>query len=286
MTIRRRTSWRLWGITIILAALGGACTPPSESELAGNEPNAVNAAVNGMIALTQAVYTAQNGAIPITTNQQAIDGDLEFGTCPVVTTSISLGDQIAVGMTIDFGDGCAPYGTETYVCSGSATGTFSQAVRQIDLTFEAFSCNDQTLTGTSSLVYSLTTNRVAVAGSWDLTYAYDDEIFGTAGAGSGEYDRDEAQTTITTFGGTVSDSVGSWTVQVTDVVISLQNNETLLPSSGEVILSGSDIRTIVVRFDENTPATGLIQVSINDSAFFTVDLQAVSSILNGGSGGN
>lgn len=284
MTTGHRTGGRTVGIMLVLAALGGACTPPPGSELTGNEPNAVNAAVNGMAALHQAVYTAQNGAISISTNQQVINGDVEIGTCPVVTTSLSLGDPIAADLTIDFGDRCAPFGGDTYICSGSATGTFSQSDRQIDLTFDAFSCSDQTLSGSSSLVYSLTANRVAVAGSWDLTYAYDAETFGTAGAGSGEYDRDAAQTTISTFSGTVSDSVGRWKAQATDVVISLQNNETLLPSSGEVTLSGSDIRTIVVRFDEDTPATGLVQVSVNGSAFFTVGLQALWTVLGDGGG--
>jgi hypothetical protein len=285
MTARKLCGQTMLGIVGTVLMTATMCGPPQGSAPAGAEPNAIHAAVNGSIALAQAVYMAQNGAIPIGDNQQVISGDLVFGTCPVVSTTISLEEQITADMTIDFGEGCSPYDVDWFICSGSATGTFRQADRKIELSFDALGCGEQTINGASSVVYNLTNTIVAVAGSWDLDYVFNDTSYGTAGAGSGQYDRDARQATITTFGGTVSDASGSWAVQVDEVVISLANNATLLPSSGEVTLSGDDIRTIIVRFDENTPVTGEIQVSLDGNDFVTVDLLTMSVVLEGATGG-
>ena len=47
-----------------------------------------------------------------------------------------------------------------------------------------------------------------------------------------------------------------------------------MPSAGEVTLSGSDIRTIVIRFNEDTPTTGEVEISIDGSPFVSLNVAA------------
>ena len=45
-----------------------------------------------------------------------------------------------------------------------------------------------------------------------------------------------------------------------------------IPFSGETTVSGDGIRTMIVRFNENSPSTGVVEVSIDGSPFVEVPL--------------
>ncbi len=278
-------------IVVLPLLLGQGCPPESgvpngdpgmsAGDLTEAEKAAVNAAVNAPGAMAQATGTAQHATDPQGGSEQVLPTDICLGACPEVCKSGSLLDG-EVDLSIDFTEqGCTAWvdpedGTE-YVCSGSAIGSFSQSAHSIELTFNDICCNQEALDGSASLIYDLSVQAVEFTGDWDLTWRPGDEVIGTTGAGTGGYDFVEDVTSIPAFAGTVSDRTIpedplEWSIEMTDILVSYLTYWSYLPYSGELALTGEDIRSLMLRFDENSPTTGEIQVSIGGGPYFAVNL--------------
>ncbi|GMU22262.1 MAG: hypothetical protein AMXMBFR13_23500 [Phycisphaerae bacterium] len=264
-------------VLAIPLVLGQGC-PPSASEpepqytqadLTDVEKSAVDSVVEACAALAQSTSMAQNAADDTTS-----PNGRTFGTCPVVTTGLATEGEgnLTVDLNMDFGAGCAPL--EGYACSGSASGTFTQFSRHIGLAFNNITCNADTLAGTADVTYSITSAGVGLVGQFNLTWVSGTDSIATSGNGSYNYHRGAAASTITTFDGSITDSNGTYTVNLADVVVSYTNNAVLIPSAGVSTLTqpNGPIRRISVRFNSTSPATGDVEVSINGSEFFPVNI--------------
>ncbi len=261
---------------------GGGCggmEPMDAADLSQSEKDAIDAASRSTSSLAQATGATQNAAdIPSAQeNQQAAPGDIEFGSCPVVTGALIIDGGLNLDVTVDFGDGCAAFGSDDTICSGDARGVFDATTQEIALTFNGLSCNDYELGGTVNATLSTSGSSTTIDGEWGLTFSGPDEngepqTIATAGEGAASYDRDAYVTTVTTFDGAISRNGEAWAAIMTSIVVSAVNNESLIPSGGELTLSSTEIRTTTVRYDENSPVTGDVQVSIEGSPFFTVNL--------------
>jgi len=75
------------------------------------------------------------------------------------------------------------------------------------------------------------------------------------------------------FTGNVTTEDGTWNASAEGLVVSLVQNESLIPTGGIVTILNDDTRTIIVRFNENSPTTGEVEISINGSDFFAVNLE-------------
>lgn len=196
-----------------------------------------------------------------------------FGTCPEVELEAASDGLLTFDLTIDFGTtGCTPYGYDDYTCTGSASGSFDQQEQNIDLTFESISCNDETLTGTVDATYDIDGQAFSLDGDWDLTYVNDTGTAATEGDGDCSYNASTYVTTITSFDGTVTDTVYTWNAIMTGINVSFVTYGNYIPYSGSMTLSGTTIRTMTVRFDEDSPTTGIVEVSINGAPYFEVDI--------------
>ena len=271
---RRRTWWMIGCLIALPLLLGQSCgTPTSEDEsesLTQAQSDAVEAGVQAAASLAQAVGTSQNGA-GNATDAGRMAAELSAGSCPQVTTATTEGQQ-GLAVALDFGEGCAPYGTTGYTCSGSADGELDLTGRTLSLTFEAIGCNTYSLDGSVALAWDRSVDEVELDGDWDLSWTADDATYGTDGAGVCRYDLDALATTVDTFTGSVTDATTTYSCDLTDVVISLVNNETLIPSSGTVTLTNDQVGALSIRFDEDSPSTGEVEVSINGGPYLPWDL--------------
>lgn len=260
---------------VVLPLIVGAGCPSaagqfSVADLTAQEKAAAASMLASAAALSEAAGVTQSPADTENHAAASLPGAVSFGTCPVITTAIGSG---AVDLTIDFGAlPCVPAVFPGLSCAGSATGSFSAATSSIAVTFNTIGCSGKSLTGQAEVTFSLSQTGVDLSGTVDLGWLSDGENITTAGAGQLHYDRTAKTTTIASFSGTTTNADGAYTAVCADLVVSYQNNVNLVPSSGTIALSGPNIRSLTIRFNENSPSTGEVEVSIAGSAFFTVNL--------------
>lgn len=242
------------------------------------EKDAVMAGAKSAESLAQAVATAQSPTGAEEEGESSydlpeFDRTLDFGVCPRVALTATSDGMLTFDMTVDFGDGCQPYGTTEFTCSGSASGLFDQAEKKLNMTFENISCEAAKLTGAVDVVYERLASAVNVEGTFDLTYVDDLGTILTNGTGNGSYDLTEYVTTIADFEGVVNGE-DTYDTTLTDVKMCYPTYQRFMPFAGELQVAGSTIRTCIVRFAEESPRTGLVQVSIGGSPFVSVNLYA------------
>ena len=253
------------------------------SSLTAGEEDAAQAAAQAGQSLAEAVNVTKTATdddddqgsfdIPdIPTGSQSIT----FGQCPEVELEVTNDGLLTFDMSIDFGTtGCTPYGWDDYICTGSASGTFDQSEQNLSVTFESISCNEATLTGTADVNYDIDGQAIDLDGDWDLTYVDDIGTIQTDGNGEGGYNASTYVTTITSFEGDVTDTVSTWSTIMLGIHASYPTYGSYIPYSGTMTVSGPDIRTMTVRFNEDSPTTGVVEVSIGGAPYFNVNLYSL-----------
>ena len=271
----------VWGSCVVLLVaigLGCATSGGEDVQLTDAEKSAIQASAKSASAMSQAVGTTQSAVTAdLTGTGKAAARAVTVGTCPQVTTTVTNLVTLTFDASIDFGESCTPVGTEDLTCSGSASGSFSQAAKSINMTFNDISCTDETLGGSVDLTYGVSLTAVTLTGDWDVTWTTGDEVFTVDGTGTCGYDLSGSVTSVSSYDGTSSGPDGSWATTMTDILISYTKGS-YIPYSGTMTVSGSDIRTMTVRFNEDSPTTGKVEVKVGPSPFVTVDLHVLLDI--------
>lgn len=275
MNVKRMAVMAVIGLCLPLL-MGQGCQPASEDELTDLEKQALVAATGGAGGLIQATNISQNAAEDESSGQ--LQPDSRFGTCPEVTLGGAIGQGVT--LTVDFGETpCTSftYEGEDYVCSGSATGTFSLVGKTMTLDFDQITCNDAYLNGTADLTWSLSMSLVSLDGDWGLDWGIDDWTLATAGSGLCTYERYVGQggydtTSIVEFVGTVTEEDDEWSLSIDNLKMSLEQYFSFMPYSGSITISGPDIRTMTITFSENSPVNGEVTVTFESGRSVTVNL--------------
>lgn len=202
-----------------------------------------------------------------------------FGDCPVVT--ITLGGQ-AFSIGFDFGDACTSEEYPDVTMSGSIGGTIDFADRTLDVTMENFSAGGPAVSGTMGLDFT------KASGSTVATFDAVVDL-STDGAGSLDvtaqwtYDADTGLLTIVVVDGSAQDGeASSYDLDCSNLVMDPATHGNFVPQSGTMTLivneptgplGTNEENTIVVTFDENSPVTGQVQVSVNGGGSFTHTLE-------------
>jgi len=243
--------------------VGNTGDPTALTEVEGD---AVAAAVAAIAAINNAGAATQAGA-DAEDSQTAQSND-----CPEVDFSSGASLIEPLTLSIDFGAGCSPAGSDSFMCSGSTTGTVNVLTRSLDVSFDTFSCNGATLAGGAELTFTAATPLVTLTGSFDLDYSDGSTQVAAAGDGSLIYNRDTAATSIPSFAGEVVVGGDTYEYTVTGIDLSVQTFGNLIPFAGEAVIDGADTRSVTVRFDADSPTTGDVEVSVNGTDFFTVNV--------------
>jgi len=249
----------------------------SADQLTTEQINAILASLDATQGISDSAEAVSPGvASEDEQNGKTANADLlvNFGTCPEVTFETDDQGNDPPSLTVDFGNGCAPNAMEgTTECSGSATGTITFFPRVITLAFSDFGCGQRNTDGDVELNWTRTNDTVTVDGTWDLTVTPNDGIASsTEGSGTATYDNSTRSTTITTYNGMLMRAGNSWTTELEDIEVSYQNNENLIPFAGTATITGTRVGTIVATFDENSPTTRVIMLSINGGPAFEYEI--------------
>ncbi len=246
-------------------------------ELTTAEGQALLGALRAAGGITQASGISHTAATAQQDSAALSPAGLTFGTCPEVTFDSTLGNA-ALDVLIDFGSGCTLSASPAFACSGSAEGRLDAVGRTIDLTFNSIGCtDDRSLSGEVSMVYDTTSFEVSLDGQWDLTYTVKDSTLQSTGDGSVVYDADEQVTTITQYQGHASQNGNQWDVTIDSLKISFIHYGSFMPFAGTITVTGSAVRNLTIRCNADSPSTGDVEISINGSDFFTVNLSSLGS---------
>lgn len=273
---------RAWALAVIsgslLGVLVGGCPAANSQSLTDKENLSVRAVRVSASAITQSLGVLQtvagDGSVRIALSglrrPTAAGADIVFGACPVVTLSGNTGTSFT--LDVAFPSKCAPLGNTDYLCSGAAGGTFNALAQTVDIAFQTMNCNDKSLNGSALVEYTLSSEDVVLTGAWTLQFMEGADTLATDGAGTSSYSKADNTTTIDSFAGSVTLDGESYSVILSQMQISYQNNANLIPFAGSAAITSDSIRDITVYFDENSPATGVVKVRIGTSEPFEVNL--------------
>lgn len=264
-------------------------TTGDDQTLTSAEQAAMTSALTGVEAISNAANASQASTAAGDDQQSGQSagtgpGTIEFGTCPVVTASSSniLTGSGQFSLTLDFGDGC-DLGDPNYVVSGTASGSLDRADNSLSVDFNTLSLThggtSASLDGTLDGTYARDLNSVQVDGQWDLSYESGNGTTSTDGTGTVIYDRNDQATTIESFDGTISNGQTSYNVEADGLIISFYDNGNFIPSAGTLTISGSDIRTLAITFNADSPQTGEVTISINGGPAFSFNLGDLGELL-------
>lgn len=270
------------GVGLALLALAGCPsgtttitgTSSDITTLTSTEEQAIEAALNAMGSLAGASGAVQGVSAGDTLDSgqtQPSETSITFGQCPEISISMDNPSGLTLNLSIDFGDGCTPTGSSV-TCAGSAQGTVDQSAQELAVVFDDFRCEDNDLAGSVDVAWTRGTTNVSLDGSWVLDFTDNDYSVFTSGTGQVSFNSSTLATTVSTFVGTIQDDTGSWGLSANSIVTTYAANGNLIPSDGDVTLSGTDIHTVTVFFNSDSPSTGIVQVSVNDGPTFDVNI--------------
>lgn len=254
-----------------LGSLGGLFGNTSGNLLSATDQAAIEAFLNSAESLTASVTSTQGSTAGQTGGQSALSLTLS-DTCPAATFTASNNGSAELGLTIDFGAGCSPFGSTEYFCSGSASGTFSQANSNVNVTFDSLTCNGKGLSGDVNLDFVRTTTVVDFSGEWNVTYTDGASSVNTAGSGQVEFNRSDANTIISAFDGTLTQGNTQYGCDLDQVEVSFAQYENFVPYGGTATLTytdAGDIDRMVITFNANSPTTGVVSVTLGVNATTT-----------------
>ncbi|MCC7293646.1 MAG: hypothetical protein IT449_16435 [Phycisphaerales bacterium] len=189
------------------------------------------------------------------------------GECPVVTASR---DGTTTTLSLDFGDGCTNAATGETVYSGNVTVIVNFTALTFNVTFTDFTVDDASIAGSiTATLQSLPRDDLPLAfsGTVDLTTNN-----GTlAGTISVTINPDTGLITITEGEVTVVDAdENAYAVELADIALDPVNNGNLIPEGGTVSFDmatgiGDTTVTVTIEFTEETPTTGVVQITVGDA---------------------
>ena len=206
-------------------------------------------------------------------------GEIFTEGCPELRGTLGEAGLLALDLSMDFGTGCSPAWAADTTCMGAANASFSQLEAALEVSFEALTCGEKTVAGDLVVSYAGQDLTPALEGEWDLTIGDAEETIATFGLGEVSYEIRELAFAIGEFDGTVTVGEDTWNLTVTDVEISYDQYGSYVPYQGEVTISGPDIRTISIRFSEESPISGDIEVSFDGSPYLPLNLETLLEVL-------
>lgn len=203
-------------------------------------------------------------------------GTVNVAGCPTLTLSPAEA-AATFNVTIDFDGGCPLPNQTAPACSGSATGQINPTAQHLNLTLQGLTCGGTpALSGTVDLNFTRADPLITFNGTWDLSFASAGHTTQITGPGTVTLDTSSQVVTVTQFQGQLIRDTTTSNITIDSLQIPLTNNPSGLPSAGTIHLSGGLLRQLTIRFNENTPSTSIVDVSVFGLFFFPVDLNSLN----------
>jgi hypothetical protein len=194
-----------------------------------------------------------------------------FTGCP------TLSSDEPMTFTIDYGDGCTPALYPDSTLAGSISGQINADDSTVTLTFNDFTVDGETISGTVVASISQDEETVALEADIDVTFTGDGHSVTYTGDATVEIDPATGEMFIPYANLAATDDTGdTYAIILEDVHIDLIE---VLPDSGTatVVLGteGPGALTVVITFTQNTPVNGEVLVSVNGSQPVSVSLDEI-----------
>jgi len=203
------------------------------------------------------------------------NGDGTFGDCPMVTVDLTDG---VYSITMDYGDGCTNdyYGTNQ--ASGTVTLQYDSNSRSFVLNYDMLKVAEREIDGSFELEFSSDGDARDLTGSIDLTTS--------SGSVSGSLDMQYGLVThtITINSGTLAlmdTNDETVSIDIAGLVIRPIANGSFIPQAGTITFEvpntgpGPATLTIVIEFDNQSPNTREVSVTVGSAAPVTYTIPAV-----------
>lgn len=261
-------------IAVFVATGGCPTTATTDQALTVIQTAAVEAAVSGSAGLASTTDLAQAASESEGKDQTAQSiADISFGSCPEITlTNLSLTLRTAAA-TLNFGAGCKPYDAAEFTWSGQAAAQVDLGEMTVAAQFDALTAGPYALDGQFDLLWERTSSGVALEGEWDFETTNDGATAGFDGAGTATFNA-QTPSTLLEFDGALTYEGNTWAATLKDVLVSYVENANLIPAAGTVTITGTEVGTLSLAFDESSPKTGEIEVRINGGPAFPYTLAA------------
>lgn len=275
-----RRTVAIYRVLISVCALSVAgCVPGNvPQELSADEEQAVAGTLTALGGVTDVSQSARTASAAddegdVSALKQSHFATLTFGDCPALTITGS-GGAGSPSLLIDFGTGCTPDWAPDNSCSGSMNGSIDFIARTLSLTFDDYTCGTAALDGTVSFGWSTAEGAVILTIDTYITLSQPGEdTIGHTGIGQSTYTAADETTTFSTYNGSLTIGDESWTLVLTDTPVSYPTYENYVPFGGSALLTNVTTGdTLEMFFDENSPVTGVVQVSVNGGRRFNYTL--------------
>lgn len=233
----------------------------SGSELTQQQKDAIDAVVDQLDATVRAIASVADSFEGLDANE-----DTEFVGCPTVTADVL---NSVISVTVEFPPGCSnEYFGDDVELSGGVSITMNLNELTLEITFDDFTSDGQTVTGTLDMQLTRDGFRRTLTGNMDIF---------TTGVGSAigtlEIDYDSAQGRITIIEAALAltdTTNAAYSVEADGLVIEPFDNGNLIPEAGSVtfVLPGNgtddDPVTIVITFTADSPVDGTVTVEVDE----------------------
>ncbi len=258
-------------LTLCLGIFGCNTAINNNSDnLTPTEQMAIESALKSVESINTAANTGQN--LTDTSTAKAISTN----SCPAISGGFGVGAGLTAQIGIDFGTngaGCDPLWYPGTTCSGSASAEINASGLTnggANFSFNKLTCGEDELNGSANLAYGLENLLITLEGDWDLDLTSNGAAWGTDGTSKCTYQY--PVTTVVTYDGTTSSPDGSWNLKVDEqLLVSIPDYGVAIPYSGILTLSGTDIRTVSVKFNTSSPE-GVFEVSVGGLPYKTYDI--------------
>lgn len=270
-----RASWLAAALCGMVLGGGGCPTAPavpgglSATQAAATEAVAAQIAATGRVAVTWTALT-----------EEALDPDDiapigQFGSCPAV---VFVASAPTAAIQFDFGTGCTA-GAQTV--AGALELRVTRTSRTLDVTFDEFRVAERAVTGAVSVALSRLGDSVTLAGEFDLATAGVGALDGSGDVTitrAGVVSINSADATVTAADGT------AYRVVLDGCVIDPATHGNFIPQAGTATFelptdgAGPDLVTVVVRFDADSPSTGVVRVQVGTAPAVDFTLPDVDTL--------
>lgn len=267
-----RLGHRTVGMAAVLVALGvglGACGSGDEAVTLGEQETAAIRTVAPLLLTFGDLSTVMLDVGEALTAATAEPGRQAVGTCPAVE---SVTGEDHVDLTLTYAPGCTAGGGEQTL-AGVVSVAFTPSTNSGTVTFEDFAIDGRAVTGTVGFTIDNPEAgplepRVSTV-DVDLTYEDAGRIDGlltaTFSLAGVRFDTTDQGVDLTDPANT------TYTIYLNQLRVDVGGNGNAVPEFGTASFDipnegpGPDTLAISIRFDAQSPATGRVYVSVNDS---------------------
>ncbi len=261
-------------ISLVLMASGCTSNGSGTAELTAEQKTAVEQTAARVVSSTQTLAAGLPAVDRVDTNE-----DADASVCPAI--SLELVDS-ALTLALDYGTGCSAANQGNAFISGALAITGNSVTRTLDFTYDELSIDDRTVDGAINLTFMPAAAATTVNAAYDVRASDHGRATGDAVVSVDFVTRQMTMTTGTLTFVNLDDETSTAVAENLFYDPVLYGN--FIPAGGTITFevlndatpAGDDTIDIVVTFDEQSPVTRTVSVTVGRVDAGTVTLPDIA----------